>query len=85
VVEIVTVGPAIENVSESVEEGFSTETAVMVTQLEQPALGAVYVTELDDPLFTVFDRVPSPVDGVSVQVTPCGLWWLWKVWALKTN
>jgi hypothetical protein len=41
VVEIVTVGPAIENVSESVEEGFSTEVAVMVTQLVQLVFGAV--------------------------------------------
>jgi hypothetical protein len=84
VVEIITVAPAIENVSESVEEGFSTAVAVMVTQLEQPVFGAVYVTELDDPLLTVFESVPSPVVGVIVHVTPCGLWWLWKVWALKT-
>jgi hypothetical protein len=40
-VEIEIVDPAIENVSESVEEGFSTEVAVMVTQLEQLVLGAV--------------------------------------------
>jgi len=79
VVEIATVGPAIENVLESVDEGFSTAAAVMVTQFEQPAFGAVYVTELDEPLFTAFERVPSPVAGESVQVTPWGLWWLWNV------
>jgi hypothetical protein len=33
--------PAMENVSESVEEGFSTEAAVMVTQLVQLEFGAV--------------------------------------------
>jgi len=33
--------PAMENVSESAEEGFSIEVAVTVTQLEQLLFGAV--------------------------------------------
>jgi len=33
--------PEMENVLESVEEGFATEVAVMVTQLEQLVFGAV--------------------------------------------
>jgi hypothetical protein len=41
VVKMASVEPAIENVSESVEEGFSTEVAVTVTQLVQVLAGAV--------------------------------------------